>query len=77
MHNPFTKHPRESVGESWWEHCKFSCGIGIRLLLTSLYFITHGMFPFIELTKKYNLEDSSQWLYNKNWNREKKRGNNE
>ena len=75
MQNPFTKHPKESVGETWWEHCKFSTGIGIRLFTTSLYFIIHGLFPFIELKKKYNLEDSSEWLFNKNWNREAKRKN--
>ena len=73
MYNPFTKHPRENVGETWWEHCKFSTGIGLRLLLTSLYFIIHGMFPFIEINRKYNLEDSSEWLWNKNKNREQKR----
>ena len=46
MNNPFTKHPKETVGETWWEHCMFSCGIGIRLLLTSMYFLVHGIFPF-------------------------------
>ena len=49
MYNPFTEHPREEAGESWWEHCKFSCGIGIRLLITSIYFLVHGIFPFLEL----------------------------
>ena len=73
MYNPFTKHPRETVNETWWEHCKFSAGIGIRLLLTGLYFIIHGLFPFMEITRKYNLEESSEWLWNKNKNREEKR----
>ena len=77
MYNPFTKHPRETVGETWWEHFKFSAGIGIRLLFTSLYFLTHAIFPFIEVHKKYNLTCASEWLFNKNWNREAKRKNNE
>tara|TARA_B100000073_G_C23707531_1_gene562893 strand:- start:154 stop:399 length:246 start_codon:yes stop_codon:yes gene_type:complete len=77
MFNPFTKHPRETVGETWWEHCRFSCGIGIRLFITSVCFIIHGLFPFVEIKSKYNLEDSSEWLWNKNKNREIKRKKNE
>ena len=70
MYNPFTKHPKDTVNETWLEHLKFTVGIGLRLLLTSLYFIIHGLFPFIEINRKYNLEDSSEWLWNKNKNRE-------
>ena len=74
MHNPFTKHPRETVGETWWQHCKFTFSIGVRLYFTSIYFMIHGLFPFIELHKKYNLMDTSMWLNSKNKNRELKRG---
>ena len=70
MYNPFTKHPREEAGESWWEHCRFSCGIGIRLFITSIYFLLHGIFPFLEVHKKWNLECASKWLNTKNKNRE-------
>ena len=73
MYNPFTKHPRETVGETWWEHFKFSCGIGIRLFLTSIYFLVHALFPFIELHRKWNLECASEWLNKKNDNREAKK----
>ena len=73
MYNPFTKHPREAVGETWWEHCMFSCGIGIRLFLTSMYFLVHGLFPFIEVHKKWNLGCASIWLNKKNDNRETKK----
>ena len=73
MHNPFKKHPEDNAGETWWEHCKFSVSIGFRLLLTSLYFIIHGFFPFIEINRKYNLIDSSNWLFDKNMNREIKK----
>ena len=41
MNNPFTKHPRETVGESWGQHCYFAVGVGIRLIFTSLIFILH------------------------------------
>ena len=73
MYNPFKKHPRETVGETWFEHFIFTISIGFRLLFTSLYFITHGIFPFIEITKKYNLMDTSKWLNLKNKNRELKK----
>ena len=73
MYNPFTKHPKETVGENWWEHLIFSCGIGFRLFLTSMYFLVHGIFPFIELHTKWNLECASKWLNNKNKNRETKK----
>ena len=73
MYNPFTKHPKDTVGENWWEHLIFSCGIGIRLFLTSVYFLVHGVFPFIELHTKWNLECASKWLNKKNDNREKKK----
>ena len=69
MYNPFTKHPRETVGETWWEHFKFSYGIGIRLFLTSIYFSVHALFPFIQLHTKWNLECASKWLNKKNDNR--------
>jgi len=75
VYNPFTKHPRETVGETWWQHFKFTVSIGVRLYFTSIYFMIHGLFPFIELHKKYNLMDTSMWLNNKNKNREKKKTN--
>ena len=70
MYNPFTKHPKEEAGETWLEHFQFSCGIGIRLFFTSIYFIFHGIFPFLEVHKKWNLECASSWLSKKNKNRE-------
>ena len=73
MKNLFSQHPRESVDETWWEHCRFSASIGFRLLWTSICFLIHSIFPFIGPKKKYNLEDSSKWLNNKNENRELKR----
>ena len=73
MYNPFTKHPSISVGETWWEHCVFSRSVGIRLFLTSMYFLVHGLFPFVELHTKWNLECASKWLYHKNENRERKK----
>tara|TARA_Y100000593_G_C4147258_1_gene255220 strand:- start:396 stop:608 length:213 start_codon:yes stop_codon:yes gene_type:complete len=66
MYNPFTKHPRENANESWWVHCKFACGIGLRLYLTSFIFIIHGIFPFIKIPKWVNLTDSAMYLLKEN-----------
>ena len=71
--NLFTKHPRENANETWWEHFKFTFKIGVRLFLTSLYFILHGIFPFIEINRKYNLTDTSNWLNIKNKNRQEQK----
>ena len=66
MHNPFTKHPRENADETWWKHCKFACGIGLRLYLTSFIFIIHGVFPFIKIPKWVNLTVSALYLLEEN-----------
>ena len=72
MYNPFTKHPRETVNETWGQHCYFAVGVGIRLIFTSLIFIVHGIFPFISIPKWLNLEESMRFLNKENKNREKK-----
>ena len=71
MHNPFTKHPREAVDETWGQHCYFAVGVGIRLIFTSLIFILHGIFPFISIPKWLNLEESIIFLNKENDYREK------
>ena len=73
MYNPFTKHPRENANENWWQHCQFAIGVGIRLIFTSLIFILHGIFPFIEIPRWLNLEDSIHFLDRENNNRETKK----
>ena len=66
MHNPFTKHPQDNAGETWWQHCKFACGIGCRLYFTAFIFIIHGIFPFIKIPKWVNLTDSANYLLKEN-----------
>ena len=72
MYNPFTKHPRGAVGETWGQHCYFAVGVGIRLIFTSLIFILHGIFPFISIPKWLNLEESIRFLDKENIDRETK-----
>jgi len=38
-----------------------------------MYFLVHGIFPFIQLHTKWNLECASKWLNKKNDNRETKK----
>ena len=72
MVNLFTKHPRETVDETWGQHCYFALGVGIRLIFTSLIFIVHGIFPFISIQRWLNLEESIRFLEKENNNRETK-----
>ena len=71
MRNLFKKHPQETVGETWGQHCYFAVGVGIRLIFTSLIFILHGIFPFISIPKWLNLEESIRFLEKENEYREK------
>ena len=73
MYNPFTEHPIHNVGETWWQHCQFAVGVGIRLIFTAFIFIIHGIFPFIEIPRWLNLEESIRFLKKENNNRESKR----
>ena len=66
MQNPFTEHPKNNANETWWEHCKFACCIGLRLYFTSWFFIVHGIFPFIKIPKWINLTDSALYLLKEN-----------
>tara|TARA_Y100001963_G_C6506556_1_gene320209 strand:+ start:133 stop:369 length:237 start_codon:yes stop_codon:yes gene_type:complete len=70
MRNLFTKHPKETVGETWRQHCYFAIGVGFRLIFTALIFIIHGVFPFIAIPKWLNLEESIRFLARENKNRE-------
>ena len=70
MYNPFTRHPKENANETWWQHCQFAIGVGIRLIFTSLIFILHGIFPFIQIPRWLNLEESIRFLKKENYYRE-------
>jgi len=65
----FTKHP-SIVDQTWWEHFVFAVCVGFRLLISSFLFITHGIFPFIQIPIKFNLKNTSQWLEKQNIDRE-------
>ena len=57
------KHLKQN-NETYWSHFRFAAGLGIKLLSRGLVFIVHGIFPFLPIPKKYNI-DSTQSLINK------------
>ena len=73
MYNPFTKHPRECVDETWWQHCQFAIGVSIRLVFTSIIFIIHAFFPFVGIPRWLNLEDTIVFLERENQDRTKRK----
>ena len=70
--NPFTRHPQKCVNETWFQHCRFTIHLGLRLIVTSLIFILHGIFPFIHIPRWLNLEESIRFLERENDDRETK-----
>ena len=69
MHNPFTKHPRENAGRSYFQHLLFAFGLGLRLIITGIVFITHSIFPFIKIPAKINLTETALHLHREEENR--------
>lgn len=57
------KHLKEN-NETYWSHFKFASGLGLKLLQRGIFFVIHGIFPFLPVPKKYNI-DSTQNLVNK------------
>ena len=46
MKNIFTEHPK-SLGETYFQHMKFACWLGWSMLMASVAFIIHAIFPFL------------------------------
>ena len=42
----FTEHPA-SVGESYWQHLRHATGFGLRMVVSGLACILHGVLPFL------------------------------
>lgn len=47
--NIFTHHPH-SVGETYFEHLKFTVFIFVYLIITAFATLTHGLIPFLFTT---------------------------
>jgi len=57
----FTKH-LDASGKTWREHATFAALIGIKMAISSCYFLLHGLMPFIPMPNCYNLESMSAYL---------------
>jgi len=57
----FCNHPREN-GKTWLQHMLFAVGISIKMVLSSFFFLLHGLAPFIPVPTRYNLEAMISYL---------------
>jgi len=72
--NIFTKHTQQQ-GVSYLEHMSFAVGIAARLLSSVIAFTLHGIFPFIDIKKELDLEETARFINAKNnWIEDKKQG---
>ena len=48
------------------EHFKFAFSTGIRMLISSVFFLIHGIIPIVQIPLPFNLGKMSEYLSNKN-----------
>lgn len=64
------KHLKEN-NTSYMQHFRFACRIGLSLIFRGYVFLIHAFFPFANIPKPWNLEQTSRDLHN--WNEEAER----
>jgi hypothetical protein len=65
MTNIFTEHTQKQ-GVTYMEHMFFATGIAFRLFNSVIAFFLHGIFPFIDIEKRLDLEATSEFLLERN-----------
>lgn len=69
----FTKHTKQQ-GVTYLEHLFFAISIATRLANSVIAFALHGIFPFIDIKKELDLEETARFIHAKNnWIENKKR----
>ncbi len=63
--NPFTAHT-QAQGVTYMEHWFFALGIAGRLMISVIAFALHGIFPFIDIAKRHDLEATMAYLNERN-----------
>ncbi|MEJ2142296.1 MAG: DUF6356 family protein [Gammaproteobacteria bacterium] len=63
--NIFTDHPQQQ-GVSYFEHMEFALGIAMRLLNSVVAFSLHAFFPFIDIKKSLDLEETARFINEQN-----------
>ena len=61
----FTRHPI-AQGITYLQHCSFAMGIAWRLSRSVVAFAMHGVFPFIDIERRFDLEATSKFLLERN-----------
>lgn len=65
MINPFTHHVRQQ-GLTYCEHASFALAIAWRLFNTVVIFTLHGLFPFIHIEPRLDLEATGRFIEQQN-----------
>ena len=55
------KHLKQN-NETYISHLKFACGLGFGLLYRSVFFLAHGIVPFVPVPRIYNIDETHAWL---------------
>lgn len=63
--NPFTKHTQQQ-GLTYLTHAGFALAIAWRLASTVFAFAVHGIFPFIDIAQRLDLESTTAFLQERN-----------
>ena len=63
--NIFTEHPHKQ-GRSYFEHMVFALNIAIRLLGSVIALTLHGLFPFFDINKSLDLEETARFINQQN-----------
>lgn len=63
--NIFTRHTQQQ-GVTYLEHMVFAIGIATRLANTVFAFTLHALFPFIDIKKELDLEETARFINSQN-----------
>lgn len=74
--NIFIEHPHHQ-GITYYAHMLFALNIALRLLRSVVAFALHGVFPFIDIKKSLDLEETARFISMQNrWIESKKQKSN-
>lgn len=59
------KHLKDN-NETYLSHLKFAGNVGSTLIIRGIIFVLHGLFPFCEVPKRFNIENTHNRLIE--WN---------
>jgi hypothetical protein len=51
---------------TYFHHFKFACSIGLKMLVSSVFFLIHGVVPIIQMPPSLNLKSMADHLLEKN-----------